>query len=249
MIWQELTSTDFVSIDNTTPVLLPVAAIEQHGPHLPLATDRIIDEHLATELDARLGRAILILPSVPIGCSEHHMEFSGSLTLDHTTFADVAFQSLHSAWRHGFRTFLILNSHGGNQGVCQMLLERFGAEHADSRVIIATWWRVAAEELLAMNESGTGGIGHACEFETSLILHIAPQLVRVDAIPPRANVATFDWAEADLIRAPRATLFRTMKQMTPHGAYGAPSAATAEKGKRISEVVCDALSKILTDLR
>ena len=248
MIWQELTTDDFSKIDRATPVVLPVAAVEQHGPHLPLATDRMIAEHFAAKLNERRAHSILVLPSVPVGCSEHHMEFPGSLTLDHQTFVGAVEQSLHSAWRHGFRNFLVLNAHGGNQGACQVLLEQFGARRRDSQIVVATWWRVAAEELLALNDSGPGGIGHACEFETSLMLHLAPHLVRTDVIPPRANIPTFDWAEGDLIRGSRAALFRTMKQMTPHGAYGAPSAATAAKGVQISSIVCDALCKILDDL-
>ena len=157
MNWQDLTTTGFEGIDRSTPVVLPVAAVEQHGPHLPLATDRLIAEYFAEELNGRLGSHVLMLPSMPVGCSEHHMEFAGSLTLDQETFMAVAKQYLHSAWRHGFRNFLVLNAHGGNQGVCQVLLEQFGATHPDCQVATATWWRVAAEGLLALNESGPGG--------------------------------------------------------------------------------------------
>jgi creatinine amidohydrolase len=248
MIWQELISSDFQDIDRRTPVVLPVAAVEQHGPHLPLATDRMIVEHFAGELNSRLDERVLTLPTMPVGCSDHHMDFAGSLTLSQETFLSVAKQYLHSAWRHGFRNFLVLNSHGGNQGVCQVLLEQFGTEHPDSQIVVATWWRVAAEALVALNETGLGGVGHACEFETSLLLHIAPELVRLDAIEPRTNVPTYDWAEADLLRSPRAALFRTMKQMTLTGAYGEPGRATAEKGKQISDVACESLVAILTDM-
>lgn len=129
-----------------------------------------------------------------------------------------------------------------------MLLEQFGAEHLDSQIVAATWWRVAAESLLAINESGPGGVGHACEFETSLMLHIAPQLVRMNAVEPRSNVSTFDWAEGDLLRSPRASLFRTMQQMTPNGVFGDPSRASAAKGKQIADIVCVALCNILADL-
>ena len=80
------------------------------------------------------------------------------------------------------------------------------------------------------------------------MLHIAPQLVRMEAAEPRANVPTFDWAEADLLRSSRASLFRTMKQATPSGAFGEPRGATAEKGKQITDIVCDALVAILRDL-
>jgi creatinine amidohydrolase len=248
MIWQELISSDFHDVDRRTPVLLPVAAVEQHGPHLPLATDRMIVEHFAGELNSQLDERVLVLPTMPVGCSDHHMEFAGSLTLSQETFLSVAKQYLHSAWRHGFQRFLVLNAHGGNQGVGQVLLEQFGTEHANSQIVVATWWRVAVEALEALNETGAGGVGHACEFETSLMLHIAPELVRVDAIEKRANVPTYAWAEADLLRSPRAALFRTMKQMTPNGAYGEPARATAEKGKEISDSVCEALVRILTDL-
>jgi creatinine amidohydrolase len=248
MNWQELRSPEFESIDRATPVVLPVAAVEQHGPHLPLATDRMIAEHLVAELNARMGPSILVLPNVPVGCSDHHMDFAGSLTLQHETFLGVAMQYLHSAWRHGFRNFLVLNSHGGNQGIGQVLLEQFGTQHADSRIVVATWWRVASEALLALNETGQGGVGHACEFETSLMLHIAPQLVRMDAAPARSNLPTFEWAKADLLRSSRASLFRTMREMTPSGAFGEPRGASAEKGRQITDIVCDALAEILRDL-
>ncbi|MGD9633355.1 MAG: creatininase family protein [Pirellulales bacterium] len=248
MIWQELKSPDFAAIDRRTPVLLPVAAVEQHGPHLPLATDRMIVDLFACELNARFGNSLLLLPTVAVGCSEHHMEFAGSLSLSHETFLAVCNEYLHSAWRHGFRNFLVLNAHGGNQGICHVLLEQFGAGHRDCRVAVATWWRVAYEALVALNESGPGGVGHACEFETSLMLLIAPQLVAMDAIEPKGNVPTFPWAEGDLLRSPQAGLFRTMREMTPHGAYGDPSLASAEKGQQIASVVCDALTKILSDL-
>ena len=248
MIWQELKSSDFAAIDCATPVLLPVAAVEQHGPHLPLATDRIIAEFLAAELNLRLGDRVLVLPTVPVGCSEHHMEFAGSLTLLHETFLATCKEYLHSVWRHGFRNFLVLNAHGGNQGICQVLLEQFGTDHRDARVAVATWWRVALESLARLNESGPGGVGHACEFETSLMLLIAPQLVDMSASEPFANVPTFPWAEGDLLRSPQAGLFRTMREMTPHGAYGDPSFASAEKGQRIVDLVCDALMVILADM-
>ena len=248
MNWQELKSPDFLAVDRSTPVVLPVAAVEQHGPHLPLATDRLIVEFLAEELNRRLGSSVLVLPSVPVGCSDHHMGFPGSLTLRQETFLSVARQYLEATRQHGFRNFLVLNAHGGNQGVCQVLLEKFGAQHRDCRIVVATWWRVAPETLLPLNESGPGGVGHACEFETSLMLHIAPQLVRMDAAGPRTNVPTFAWAEGDLLRSPRAALYRTMNEMTPSGAYGEPARASAAKGRQIVGIVCDALATILADL-
>jgi creatinine amidohydrolase len=79
-------------------------------------------------------------------------------------------------------------------------------------------------------------------------LHIAPQSVRLDAIEPKSNLSTFDWAEEDLLRPSRVSLYRSMKQVTPNGAWGDPTRATAAKGRRITEVVCDALTQVVSDL-
>jgi len=248
MYWQELASPEFGEIDRATPVVLPVAAVEQHGPHLPLATDRMIAEFFADRINSRLGSAVLILPTVAVGCSAHHMEFPGSLTLRHATFLSVCEQYLTSAHAHGFRNFLVLNSHGGNRGICQVLLEKFGAEHPNCQIAVASWWRAVAEALLPLNETGPGGIGHACEFETSLMLHIAPKSVRMEAMEPKSNISTFDWAEEDLLRPSRVSLYRSMKQITPNGTWGDPTRATATKGQQITEIVCDALSKVVSEL-
>lgn len=248
MNWQELASPEFGEIDRATPVVLPVAAVEQHGPHLPLATDRMIAECFAEQLNARLGAAVLVLPTVAVGCSEHHMEFPGSLTLRHDTFASVCEQYLTAAHRHGFRNFLILNAHGGNRGVCQVLLERFGADHPQCRIAVASWWRAAAEALLPLNETGAGGVGHACEFETSLMLHIAPQTVRMQAIEPKTYLPTFGWAEEDLLRPSCVSLYRSMRQISPNGTWGDPTTATAAKGKQIADIVGDVLCEVVRDL-
>jgi creatinine amidohydrolase len=248
MYWQDLTSPRLARFDRATPVILPIAAIEQHGPHLPLATDRIINEHFCRDLDARLGERVLILPTIAVTCSAHHMDFAGTLTVSHATLLDTIAETLDSAAAHGFRNLVIFNSHGGNQGIARVALERLGAAHAECRVVQATWWQLAADKLLPLNESGAGGVGHACEFETSLIMLAAPDLVDHAAIGPRQNEPTFAWAEADLLRGPRASLYRTMKQVSPSGVQGDPTFASREKGQAITRIVVAALEELLTDL-
>lgn len=86
MKWQELSSPRLDAVDRNTPVIFNIAAIEQHGPHLPLDTDALIGRHFTDRIDAELGDQVLILPQLPVCCSRHHMAFAGTLTVRHETF-------------------------------------------------------------------------------------------------------------------------------------------------------------------
>lgn len=249
MRWERLTTEEFAGIDRATPVLLNVAAIEQHGPHLPLETDAAIGGYFLDRAEARLGDKVLILPAVKVCCSEHHMEFAGTLSVRHETFLAYVGDILESVTRHGFRNIVLFNSHGGNQAIGQVLLETFGSRHRDCRVAFLTWWRLAGPELEAIRDSGFAGVNHACEFETSLMLAAAPGSVRGDRIGGMSYVETFDWANADMIRASRGALFRTMHQMSGGtGVVGDPSLASVEKGERIAQAVVDELVRVVGTL-
>ena len=246
MIWDELTSPLIEQLDRDIPVVLPIAATEQHGPHLPLATDRMIGWHFAQSLHQKIPDQVLILPSVSVGCSSHHMDFPGTLTVSHDAFSAYVEEILESVLSHDFNNLIILNSHGGNLGIGQVILERLGPEV--EQLVLVTWWKLAGEALLKISESGPGGIGHACEFETSLMLHIAPHLVNQALIEPGANVNTYSWAEADMLRGAKAGLYRSMYEMTPNGIFGDPTKATAKKGEQISSLVVQSLVYLVKDL-
>ncbi len=249
MIWDQLTSPKLAALDRKLPVVLPIAAIEQHGPHLPVATDRLIGEHFMRQLNARLPDDVLILPTVSVGCSEHHMDYVGTLTLTHATFIGQLTEILNSVAAHGFTNLIISNSHGGNIGAMQVTLEAFGRRHPGVRIVSWSWWGLASQKLPELNETGPGGVGHACEFETSLVLLIAPELVDMSAIVKGGNRPTFDWAESDLIRRPIATLYRTFLESTSNGEIGDATAATREKGEKITALVLDDMARIVRSLR
>jgi creatinine amidohydrolase len=248
MIWDQLTSPQVGQLDKNIPVLLCMAATEQHGPHLPLATDRLIGEHMANVLHDVMPDQVLILPVVSVGYSVHHMGFAGSLTLTHDTFLHQVTDMVDSVIHHGFHKIILLNSHGGNLGIGQVLVEQLGHKYPQADIVMATWWRIASAALEKITETGPGGVGHACEFETSLMLHIAPHLVIKDWIKPSENTPTFSWAEGDMLRGSKASYYRSFKQMTANGVYGDPTFASAEKGKRISDAVLTALKQIVADL-
>jgi creatinine amidohydrolase len=248
MIWDQLTSPELDALDRSIPVILPVAAIEQHGLHLPLATDRMIVEYFCQQLHEDIPEQVLILPVMGVGCSEHHMDFTGSLTLQHDTFLRQAEDILGSVAFHGFKNLIIYNSHGGNLGISQVIVEHFGHRHPECRMVLATWWKITGEALFELNETGEGGVGHAGEFETSLMMLIAPELVNHDKIEDKKNQPSFEWANGDMIRGPKASLYRSMKAMTPIGVFGDVRMISAEKGQKITDIAVGALKKIVLDL-
>jgi creatinine amidohydrolase len=250
MRWEKLTTLELGALDRSIPVILNIAAIEQHGPHLPLDTDARIGAHFLNELDCRNPERVLILPPVVVCTSEHHMDFAGTLTVQHATLLAYVTDILSSVAAHGFRNILLFNSHGGNQAIGQVIIESFGVRHRDCRIGMLTWWRIATEALLKVQESGFGGVGHACEFETSLMLLIDETSVRRDLISGRSHVMTYDWANNDLLRGGRGSLFRTMAEISGgSGVVGDPSLASAEKGQTITRLVVEALAEIVETLK
>jgi len=123
------------------------------------------------------------------------------------------------------------------------------ARHPEVGIALMTWWQIAAELLEPLNESGFGGVGHACEFETSLMLHLAPDLVDERRIPAeRSYTSCLDWAAGDMLRAPRGFLYRSMAaQSGGSGVVGDPSHASAEKGQEIFRIVSDRLAAMVTE--
>jgi creatinine amidohydrolase len=248
MFWDRLRYGQIERLDRNIPVLLPVAATEQHGPHLPLATDRLIGEHFAAALEALIPERILVLPAVSIGCSGHHMGFAGSLSLQHATFASVVKDIIASVLQHGFQKVIILNSHGGNQAIMQVIVEEMGQRYDEAYIVGVTWWMIARGALKDITEAGAGGTGHACEFETSLMECIAPELIDKTQIRVGSNKRSFSWAEGDMLRGARASYYRSMEEMTSNGVFGDPTKASAEKGRRITVAVTEALGEVAASL-
>lgn len=249
MRWEALTTLEFSALDKSQPVIINIAAIEQHGAHLPVDVDATIGQAFVDEMDRRFGDAILSLPQIKVCCSEHHMSFSGTLTVRHESFLAYAFDLISSVIAHGFTTIVILNSHGGNQAIGQVLTEKLGLAHPETRLVFTTWWRLAAERLSEVRESPFGGVNHACEFETALIRHLDPEAVREAHVTGFNHVLPPFWADGDMLEGRGASLFRTMDVSSGGtGVVGDPSLGSTEKGACIFTIVSDRLEIILRDL-
>jgi creatinine amidohydrolase len=249
MFLDRMTSPAIGRVDRTVPVLVPLGATEQHGPHLPLCTDRLLGETLAAAAEAELPDGVIVCPSVQVGCSDHHMPFPGTLSARHEIFAGYVSDVLSSIVAHGFTNLVLFNAHGGNQAIGSVVLEQFGFAHPEIQVVFTSWWQVAGPELLELSTTGQGGVGHACELETSMMLAVAPDLVEVAAVPGRSGRPAFSWSAADMLRSPRARVYQRQDQVSASGVQGEPGAASADKGRRAMSLITAQLLAVLTDLR
>ncbi|OKL42306.1 creatininase family protein [Pseudovibrio exalbescens] len=252
MNWEDLTSEDLGEFDRETPVVLNIAAIEQHGPHLPLSVDADIGTFFLQELNTALGKDVLTLPCVKVGCSEHHMDFPGSLTATHEAFMAYVLGILESVLHHGFRNILILNSHGGNNAIGKVIAEKLGVRQGkNARVLFTAWWRAAAQDLEGISDSGKLGTGHACEFETSVMLLAQPQKVKLDRAPEGLQFARAgERYDAGLAGGNAVDYIRSMKRLSGgSGVVGDATTASADKGRQITAAVIKNLSAILKEMR
>ena len=224
-------------------VILPVAAIEQHGPHLPVMTDTRIGAEVARRAAEKAfdQRPTLVAPAVWSGLSEHHMAFGGTLSLDHETFAAVLRCLISSLVRHGFADVLISNSHGGNIIAMQAAADRFATELGAT--IVATTYAAEGHAAIAELLEDQDGVMHAGEAETSMMLALEPDLVDTTDLAALATERG-----AGFLGAGTASYrWRPFQHMTANGVSGNPTRAGAEKGERLMEAAAESIATLITD--
>ena len=248
--WAELKSSEFAALDSgTTLAILPVAAIEQHGPHLPVMTDTAIAEGMIETVLARLPNElrVLFLPVQTIGKSNEHLRSPGTITCSAENLVRIWFEIGESIARAGLRKMVIVNSHGGNTDVIGIVARELRVRQ---NMLVATtqWRRFGLPTGLYGDFDMRHGI-HAGDIETSLMLHFRPDLV--------------DMGKAKLFPSKAADMERDYKHLRPagqhgfgwiaqdlnaEGALGDASAATAEKGRLTAEHQADAFIALLRDV-
>jgi creatinine amidohydrolase len=244
MTWPEIDALD----RERTLVLGCVAATEQHSHHLPLATDSLIGTAILQRVSDRLGNKVLVLPTVWLGISPHHLEFAGSLSTrwDHfiATITDISESMLH----HRFRKMLWMNSHGGNQAALGVAVQQLADTHPTATVVGATYWTVASSELNALRESAPGGMGHACELETSIVLAVAPHLVHMDRAEPDGSQPGSAFSQGEMLIPPKVVAPKPFSKFTHHGGFGDPTLATGTKGEKFLNAIAGRVAALCEDI-
>ena len=183
---------------------------------------------------------MLLLPTLWFGASAHHLRFGATLSAEVDTHITMLCDLLTPLLDDGYRRFLILNGHGGNIDTMQVALRRLQPRYRDRVLTAASYWDLAARELAALAEGPRKNMGHACEFETSMILAIRPDLVRREAIKNDLPL------EDGLLRG--LYVAEDMFQRTDHGAVGYPELATAEKGQHFLNAAIERTTEVVQAL-
>jgi creatinine amidohydrolase len=213
-------------------VVVAFGATEQHGPHMPLATDALIGDHLARELAERLNA--FVAPTARVGCSSHHLAFPGTLSIADGTFHAIVADLVGSLVPAGFRRIVLVPTHGGNFAPLAAAVEKLAPDLRERVVALTDLALLFRIVELGRDEFGVpleaGGL-HAGEWETSMLASIHPELVRMD----RAEAGYVGELEPAI-----AKLFESgMKAISDNGAVGDPTSASAEHGNRYWEAIVE----------
>jgi creatinine amidohydrolase len=209
--------------------LLPVGATEQHGPHLPCGTDTILAVAICEAVSARTGA--LVLPALPVGCSYGHgRELAGTVSLSPESLASLVRQTIEWASLSGLRRVIVVNAHFGNHASLMVASDHLRLERPDLRIAVAGWWSADAE--VALETAADGDDIHANRTETSLMLAVAPHLVRLDRLessddPDRTDGLVFRY---------------TAPSLSTNGVTGRPSQASTELGLHLMDRTATALA-------
>ena len=248
--WTDFSASDFSDLDPVkTIAVLPIAAVEQHGPHLPVGTDTIINqsmmELLAERAPAELD--IRILPVQAVGKSNEHIWAKGTLSHKATNLIDAWTQIGLEVARAGVRKIIFVNSHGGNEEIMGIVARELRVQAG--MLAVKSGWRFTPAGLLSDLERRHGI--HGGDAETSLILHFRPDLVDMARAENFVSIAARDEAEFKYLRPTGAfghTYAWIASDINPSGAVGDASLATAEKGRKIAEHNVAGMLEVLAEI-
>ena len=216
-----------------TTAIFACGATEQHGPHLPIFVDAEHGTALALDIARKLGRT-LVAPTIRIGCSDHHLAFPGSLSIRKETFENLVHDYIHSLSLHGFTHIIVVPTHGGNYQPLEDMTPRLRSAFPDIHLAVyhqlsglLDLWR---DQTQAYNGMGERVGGHADIAETSFMLHLHPQLVRMDL----AEAGFMGHFSEEVIRE---MIEKGFKSVTPNGILGDAHGADPELGAQLIDAL------------
>jgi creatinine amidohydrolase len=244
LLLQEMTREEARAVAPEALVVFPVGALEQHGPHAPVGTDDYAVEHVARGAAAAVADQIpiVVAPTLPFGCSPHHLPFGGTMSLSTETYYRALRDLTESLIVSGFRRIFIVNGHGGNHELVQLVARDLALVNPVD-IAAASYWTIAWEALVAADAHQHGGLpGHAGAFETSVVLALRPELIQ----EPRPRRDDAPGANPRVMTQPYRAEFNGSWQRM-NGFTDSPARATAELGRAFLTAAVEAVGKAFVE--
>jgi creatinine amidohydrolase len=248
MLYTDLTYKN-IALATDKIILLPLGATEQHGPHLAVSTDTDIVSKLASAAEQSLTGSLLLCPTLFVGSSDHHLSFGGTLSVPPYFYTELIVHIVSSMLGNGFRKIVLLNGHGGNITPVKQALTILGNQFDESlqpNIALATYWQLAGKAFAGEPPMESLALSHACEYETSLMLHLFPEKVWMEKAQRAARPASNGYiAFEDDEPYKGVTLFKSTAFISGNGSSGEPGLATEAKGKFLFNTAHSALVEFL----
>jgi creatinine amidohydrolase len=235
-------------------LLLPIGSTEQHGHHLPLDVDNFLARSVCIAAARRVPELALVMPTIPYGYNEHALDFPGTIHITYEHFIEYCLDVCKSVAYAGFDRIVLVDGHGSNEHLCEFIARRATLE-TDALVASTMWTNLAVEAFESVRESGHGGAAHACELETSAYLYLEPERVQMDKAQDHFGGAAGGGAGSKFLHVDLTKgwgpikLVRWTSSATPTGVSGAPTLATADKGRAIVEGAAENLAEFIREFR
>jgi creatinine amidohydrolase len=225
-------------------VVQPFAAIEDHGLHLPVETDCLLINAISSAAVRKVGKNVLLMPLIPYGYVEHHMDFPGPISIDGHHLIGYLAGALKSLARHGFRRLLVANGHGSNRAFMDAAA-RMVMDETDAIVGCITPYSLVRNEIKKICESQF--ISHAEELETSLVLYLDETLVDMTKRVKEIGfpISKFHWRS--LIEAPPLSFVDRWSRISESGVVGDATVASREKGEKLFNVIVERFAELIDD--
>ncbi|MBI2194178.1 MAG: creatininase family protein [Planctomycetes bacterium] len=241
---------DIAAVDKKKVVVVcPLASLEQHGHHLPLLTDTYLVTGVAEEVHKRLKDKILLTPALWLGASDHHLDFPGTVTVPNTLYTQMIQNMARCFVKAGFRRIFFLNGHGGNvvPGVNALTELANSCDSCDDTLMVLSSYWTIARPVLSPDKHGmaTPQLSHACEYETSMMLHLQKKLVVMKCA--KASPPAIDSPFYHMEHGGRVDVAGRFYRKTETGAMGHPELATPEKGESLLRAIVAEVCAFIED--
>ncbi len=246
LTWEEIKQ----AIGEERVILLPVGSTEQHGYHLPMEVDNYLARQVSIGAAEQVPDDVLVMPNIPYGFNTHHMDFPGQITITGSAFINYCLCVTKSLAYHGFKKIIIVDGHGSNMPFLDIVARQTIIESKGKTLCTALIHTNLARDVAGqIRESGRGGMGHACEWETSMYLHLNENEVRKERIIDDYDMpdSEFHWNE---LQDPSPILMMEWwTTFSKSGVSGSATLANKEKGKILYDTTVERLVRLIKEFK